>query len=384
MTGSAEPADATGPTTQWAQLVLAPDGTITAADDAFLHWSGREAAELVGVAPFSSLLSAGGRIYHETHFLPLLLMQDEVRDVAFDVVRADGTTLAVLVHATLRRGPAGEPERIDVSVLDATVRRSYERELQRARRDAEAAEQQLRRIAETLQRSLLERAELTTDVVAVETRYRPAVDELEVGGDWHDAFPVDDRTLGASVGDVVGKGIDAACAMGQVRSAMRALARTGSGPSAVLHEVDRFVRTVPSAFASTTVYAEVDLVTLELRYAAAGHPPPVLVHADGTAELLWGGRSTPIGATLPGLDRTEGRAPLQPGDRVLLYTDGLCERHDRTPDEGFDLVAEAAARVHGLPLGQAADQLMATRLTYDDVRDDTCLLLLEVRRPAAG
>ena len=219
--------------------------------------------------------------------------------------------------------------------------------------------------------------------MAVATRYVPAVDSLEVGGDWHDAFLVDgDRAVGISVGDVVGKGIRAACAMGQARSALRALARSGSGPGAVLVELDRFVQTVPDAFASTAVYAELDLTSLELRYTAAGHPPPVVVRADGSGELLWDGRSTPIGAAPRDRPRPEGSAQLAPGDRIVLYTDGLCERRDRPPDAGFELVASTAAALRGLPIEEAADALMASMLNHDDLRDDTCLLILEIRSSA--
>ena len=365
---------------QAARMVLAPDGTITAVDATFLAWTGRRADDLVGQAPFHSLLTAGGRIYHETHFAPLLLLQDEVREVAFDVVRADGTPLAVIVHATLARDATGAAERIEMTVLDATIRRGYERELQRARRDAERSERELRDIAEALQRSLLERIDLATAVIAVETRYRPAVDRMEVGGDWHDAFVVDDgHRVGVSVGDIVGKGIEAACAMGQVRSALRALAGAGTGPAAVIGAVDRFVRTVPDAWASTAVYAEVDLATLELRYTAAGHPPPVLARADGTHELLWGGRSVPIGTLTAGRTRPEASAILAPGDRLVLYTDGLCERRDRGPDDGFELVAHHAARLRDRPLGAMADELVEAMLDRDDVSDDTCVLVLEVR-----
>lgn len=364
-------------------LSLAPDGTIVRANATFLDWTGYGADELVGTRVFSSLLGAGGRIYHETHFAPLLLLQDEVREVAFDIVRSDGTTLAALVNAVLVRDEGGAPVVTRITVFDATVRRGYEQELLRARRVAERSERDVRDIAETLQRSMLQRTELTSPAFEVATRYVPAVDSLEVGGDWHDAFFVDgDAVVGISVGDVVGKGIGAACAMGQVRSALRALARSGSGPSALLHEVDRFVETVPDAYASTVVYAELDVRSHELRYAAAGHPPPVLVRADGTAELLWGGRSSPIGTARAGRTRPEGTAALHPGDRVILYTDGLCERRDRSPDDGFDLVAAEASRLHALPLGELADALMAAMIGHDELRDDTCLLVLEVCTPA--
>lgn len=366
-----------------AHLELAADGTITAVDGTFLGWTGRRSEDLVGRTPFSALLTAGGRIYHETHFAPLLLLQGEVRDVAFDVVRDDGTPLAVIVNAVLSRDATGRPDRIDVTVLDATVRRGYERELQRARRHAEQSEREVRDIAEALQRSLLERIELTTPTVAVETRYLPAVDRLEVGGDWHDAFLLEGGgAVGVSVGDVVGKGIGAACAMGQVRSALRALAGVGDGPGAVVRAVDRFVRTVPDAYASTAVYAVLDLTTLELRYTAAGHPPPILVRADGRSEQLWGGRSAPIGTLGPDRTRPEATVALAAGDRLVLYTDGLCERRGRGPDEGFDLVAHHAARLAPLPLGAMADGLVEAMLDHDDVRDDTCVLVLEVHGPS--
>lgn len=363
------------------RLLLAIDGTITSVDSTFLRWTGRDPDDLVGVARFSSLLTAGGRIYHETHFAPLLHLQGEVREVAFDLQRADGSPLSVLAHGVLLRDETGVPEAIEVTLLDATVRRSYERELLRARQAAERSEREVRDIAEALQRSLLQRADLPGGAFAVATRYVPAVDNLQVGGDWHDAFLVDDdRAVGISVGDIVGKGIGAACAMGQVRSALRALARSGSGPGAVLQEVDRFVQTVPDAYASTAVYAELDLASHELRYAAAGHPPPVLVRVDGSTEVLWGGRSAPVGAVHLVTTRPEATVALDPGDRVVLYTDGLCERPGRSPDDGFDLVAAHAARLRALPLDDLADELMRTMLGGDDLRDDTCLLVLEVRR----
>ncbi|WP_421118558.1 PP2C family protein-serine/threonine phosphatase [Aquihabitans daechungensis] len=360
-------------------LSLQPDGTVVRVNDTFLRWTGYAADDLVGERRFADLLTAGGRIYHETHFAPLLLMQDEVREVALDLRRADGTVLPVLVNGLLLRDAGGDPLVIRITAFDATVRRGYEQELQRARRAAEQSEREVRAVAETLQRSMLQRTDLTSPAFRVETRYRPAVDSLEVGGDWHDAFFVDgERAVGISVGDVVGKGIDAACAMGQVRSALRALARSGAGPSALLHEVDRFVQTVPDAFSSTIVYAELDLEARQLRYAAAGHPPPVLIHADGTGELLWGGRSAPVGTIGPDRTRPEGVAAVEPGDRVLLYTDGLCERRDRSPDDGFALIVEHGVRLRDLPIDAMADELMAAMLGADHLRDDTCLLVLEV------
>jgi sigma-B regulation protein RsbU (phosphoserine phosphatase) len=363
-------------------LSLMPDGTVIRVNETFLRWTGYAANDLLGRRRFTEVLTAGSRIYHETHFAPLLLMQDEVREVALEVRRADGTVLPVLVNGLLVRDAGGDPTVVRITAFDATARRGYEQELLRARKVAEQSEREVRAVAETLQHSMLQRTELSSPAFRVETRYHPAVDSLQVGGDWHDAFFVDgERAVGISVGDVVGKGIVAACAMGQLRSALRALARSGTGPSLVLHEVDRFAETVPEAFASTIVYAELEIGSGRLRYAAAGHPPPVVVRADGTAELLWGGRSAPIGTFGAHRARPEAETMIGPGDRVLLYTDGLCERRDRSPDDGFALLLEHAVRLRDAPLDAMADEMVQAMLDEDQVPDDTCLLVLEVCDP---
>ena len=361
-------------------LSVRPDGTVVRVNQTFLDWTGLDGDDVVGERRFSELLTAGGRIYHETHFRPLLLLQDEVRDVALEIQRADGSLLPVLVNGTLLRAGDGEPEMIRLTVFDATARHDYERELLRARRAAEASEQEVRGIAETLQRSMLQGSVEHGDGFAVETRYEPAVDSLQVGGDWHDAFVLDDgRTLGVSVGDVVGKGLAAACAMGQLRSALRALAATGAGPGGVLDQLDRFVPTVPDAAFSTVAYAEVDLTDPVVRFACAGHPPPVVVRGGGGGELLWGGRSVPLGAWVGKGPRRVGEAPFDVGDRLLLYSDGLVERRDRPIDDGLGELVQAAATAGAHPLDVMLDELTAALIPDGSATDDVCLLLVERR-----
>lgn len=114
-----------------------PDRTIVKVNGTFVSWTGYDRDALLG-RRFSDLLTAGGQIYHETHVAPLLRMQGFVREIAFEILRADGTRLPVLVNATLRTGPAGT-EIVRLTVFDATDRRSYERELLRARQRAEEA-----------------------------------------------------------------------------------------------------------------------------------------------------------------------------------------------------------------------------------------------------
>ena len=121
-------------------LSLRPDGTIVRVNETFLTWTGYAKADLVGRTRFADLLSAGGRIYLETHLLPLLLMQGTVRAVAVDVLCADGRLLPTLVNVVLNRDAGGQPRVIRISVFDATDRKEYERELLRARQKAERAD----------------------------------------------------------------------------------------------------------------------------------------------------------------------------------------------------------------------------------------------------
>jgi sigma-B regulation protein RsbU (phosphoserine phosphatase) len=109
-----------------------PDGLIVKANQTFLTMTGHQRGDLVGKRRFADLLSAGGRIYHETHYAPMLMMQGTARAIAFELVTRDGGRLPVLVNSVLDRDPAGAPIVVRVAVFDATDRREYERELLRA------------------------------------------------------------------------------------------------------------------------------------------------------------------------------------------------------------------------------------------------------------
>ena len=231
-------------------------------------------------------------------------------------------------------------------------------------------------MAHELQRSLLAIAPPDDPRFAVATTYRPGVEMLEVGGDWHDIFLAGDGLLALCVGDVVGRGLAAASAMGQLRSAVRAVAGPEAGPGRLLSRLDRFVEQVEAASMATLAYAELDLATGELRYACAGHPPPLLVPADGEPRLLWDGRSPPLGAFTRPQHRGEARVRLAEGDRLLLYTDGLVERRDRTLDEGFELLRETVTGSADAPLEEVVQQLTRSMLREESTRDDVCVLLL--------
>jgi sigma-B regulation protein RsbU (phosphoserine phosphatase) len=357
-------------------LSASPDGTIVRVNGTFLRWTGYRREQLVGVRRFQELLSPGGRIYHETHYAPLLRMQGSVREIAVEIVAADGQRLPVLVNSVLVLDEAGEPQIVRTTVLDARERKAYERELRAARdrerlarENIERLQEQTQAISHTLQQSLLASDPPSDARLSIATLYQPAGGEqLEVGGDWHDAFKLEGDRVGVVVGDVVGRGLAAATAMGQLRSAVRALAGTGVGPRAVVGHLDTFVAQVDAAQFATLIYAEIDPGSGEVTMAAAGHLPPVIVTPRG-AELFLGGRSTPLGVRTSAAPRAEATFVLEPGDRLVLYTDGLVERRRESIDAGLDRLL-AAVTVSTAPEALA-------RALEEDGRgdDDVCVLV---------
>jgi PAS domain S-box-containing protein len=342
------------------------NGVIVNVNETFLTWSGYSREELVGEKRFPDILNAGGRIYYETHYAPLIAMQGAVREIAVDIRHADGSYLPALVNAVMT---SAEPPVIRTTIFDARDRRRYEQELLDARR-------QEHRIAQQLQRSMLSGALPTDPRVELAVQYEAAGAGLEVGGDWYDAFWINDHDrVAIVVGDVVGKGIAAAATMGQLRSAVRALAATGLKPAALLEALDQFSYRHEVGLNTTLVYGELSLGDREFSWACAGHPPPLLVPAHGQPHFLWEGRSAPLDAHVgEAPPRKDGSAQLAPGDTVLLYTDGLVERRDAVIDQGMDLLL-ATARPEP---GEAAPGLAVRvfeALGNAGHSDDTCLLV---------
>ena len=201
------------------------DGTIARVNRRLLGWVGATEADLVGRRTFQDLLQVGGQIFYETHYAPLLAMQGAVADVALDLRVAGGGSHPVVATSAVVPAAGDVPAHVRTPLVDATGRHDYERELLAARRAAEASEARVRETAHVLQQSLLQGGIDGGDGFDVETLYRPALESLEVGGDWYDAFPHPERrAVSASVGDVVGRGLTAAAAMGPLRRAFRALA----------------------------------------------------------------------------------------------------------------------------------------------------------------
>ena len=227
-------------------------------------------------------------------------------------------------------------------------------------------------VASVLQRSLLPRDLTQTPAFTVAARYQPGAEHLEVGGDWYEVIELTPHRLAIAIGDVVGRGLEAAAAMGQLRSALRALALQELGPAAVIDGLEAFAERTPNAAMSTVVYGELDADTGEFRYCIAGHPPP-LVETGGKVDVLEDGRSPLLAAGATGV-RTQASFNLAVGATLALYTDGLVERRGELIDRGIQRLGRALAATAALDLETRADEIVMRMLDGTEQDDDVALL----------
>ncbi|MGC5008480.1 PP2C family protein-serine/threonine phosphatase [Streptomyces sp. DT203] len=369
------------------------DGQIAKVNTTLLDWLGYKRGDLVGRRHFSDLLSVGGRLYHETHYAPLLRMQGEISGIALELKAADGSRLPVLVTSTVKTGSDGQPLLIRTTVFDARDRRAYETELLRARQEAEWEREHLKRLNATLQKTLLPPALANVPGLNVAAHYHIASAD-EVGGDFYDLFPLAAGTWGLFLGDVCGKGAAAAAVTSLARYTLRAAAVYDPDPAAVLGNLNTVLnheysgtdpRFCTVIFGLLTPYGEQGGFRVTL--ASGGHPSALLMRADGTADYL----PTPGGqliGVLPDAHIVTTTIRLNPGDTLLLHTDGLTEAHtastgatDRYGDEALLDFARTLAPT------TATDTIVAIRDLLDTfgtgVDDDTAVLAINVPRPTS-
>ncbi|HEU4797671.1 MAG TPA: SpoIIE family protein phosphatase, partial [bacterium] len=293
------------------------------------------------------------------------------------VLRQLGIVSAIIAPLTVRGLTFGT-----ISFVWAESGRTYSEEDQRlalelARRAAVAIDnarlyRRERSIAETLQRSLLRKHLPEFPGMAIASRYLPARQEAEVGGDWYDALALPDGRVGLVMGDVAGRGIQAAAVMGQLQNAVRAYAMEGHAPAVILERVTRLMDLREMA---TLLYLVFDPPTWTVQYANAGHLPPMVISPDGKASLLLEGGSPPIGSAGEVLFKEE-RVSIAPGSTIVLYTDGLVEVRGEPIDQGLDRLVRAAS---GQPPDQPEallDHVLSTMLGREAGADDVALLAL--------
>jgi PAS domain S-box-containing protein len=241
-------------------------------------------------------------------------------------------------------------------------------------------------LAEVLQRSLLTDPPAMGEAEIV-VRYVPAAEAARVGGDWYDAFPQRDGTPVLVIGDVVGHDTEAAAAMGQLRALLRGIAHHSSaGPAEVLRGLDEAIADMHTDTLATAAVARLESAgdgCRRLRWANAGHPPPIVVTAEGRALVLGG----PIGDLMLGVDCTVDRAEtvldIAPGSTVLLYTDGLIERHGSSLDDGLDRLRRLLGELAGEPLASLCDALLEDML-QGTPQDDVAMVAVRLASPSGG
>ncbi|MFJ8826725.1 PP2C family protein-serine/threonine phosphatase [Streptomyces sp. NPDC102467] len=370
------------------------DGTIAKINTTLLEWLGLAREDVAGRMRFTDLLTVGGKLYHETHFAPLLQMNGEVGGIALDIKTADGQRIPVLVTSKVKTSHDGQPMLVRTTVFDARDRRAYETELLRARqaaeearRQAEADRERLQEALAVLQRSLLPAELPTVPGLEASSYYHTASPDL-LGGDFYDLFPLGGDRWAFFLGDVCGKGPRAAAVTSLTRYTLRAAALHDPDPVAVLTTLNTVLHERYHSVAPrycTAVFGVLhpgnDHVSVHL--AAGGHPSALIQRADNTAHYL----PTPGGmliGVLPQARFTSARTRLFPGDTLLLYTDGLTEA--RTGSER-ELYGEDALRAFAAEQPATGPRSLITALSGllagfgDGLDDDTALLALGVPAP---
>jgi serine phosphatase RsbU (regulator of sigma subunit)/PAS domain-containing protein len=351
-----------------------------------VHWTqpafalfGQEPGDPVSLAELHSRVPADD-VPAVQGFRNTLLAEHKESAAAFRIVRSDdGSVRQMRAYAEPVTDPRGSLIAIrgayqDVSA-DYHTRLAFAATREQLADTEERAEEE-HRLAVRLQQAITPRS---SELVAaagldVTARYRPAGPGSLVSGDWYDTVLLPSKEVLVVVGDIAGHGLDAVTGMVAVRNGLRGLSITGAGPATLLSWLNGAACHFTDGIIGTAVCGLYDPVSRSLRWARAGHLPPILVH-DGAARML----SLPQGLLLgadPDASYAEITTPLQLGDTLLLFTDGLIERRDRSIDDALDSLLQIASRPVG-DIGSYADQIVSEAAS--DTDDDACLVVVHVR-----
>jgi serine phosphatase RsbU (regulator of sigma subunit)/anti-sigma regulatory factor (Ser/Thr protein kinase) len=236
------------------------------------------------------------------------------------------------------------------------------------------------RVAGTLQRAFLPAGLPDLPGVAINAAYVPGVSESEIGGDWYDVFRLPDGRVALCVGDVVGRGLQAAVIMGQLRQSIRAAALEFHSPLMVLERAGRVLHlTYEAEGMATAIFGIFDPVLLTFTYSAAGHPAPVLVSPDGQVEVLACG-GLPLGVETPNIP-SAWTVPVPRGSLLVLYTDGLIESTRNVIEGEQALIAAARAEADDRS-PDPASAILARMIPGGDPPDDVAILTIGVSTAA--
>ncbi|GAA4843823.1 SpoIIE family protein phosphatase [Kitasatospora sp. NPDC048365] len=300
---------------------------------------------------------------------------------AFLPLVASGRPIGVCVISFDDDRELDADERTLLSTLGGLVAQS----LARARlHDAE------HELAAGLQRVMLPRTVPAVPGVTTAVRYLAAGSGLQIGGDWYDVVPLPGGHVGLVIGDVQGHDVHAAGIMGQLRIALRAYAAEGHPPAAVMARASRFLADLDTDHFATCTYAEVNVDYGVVYAVRAGHLDPVVRRGDGTAHSVPVAGGLPLGVA-PDEEYRVTRFSLDPGETVVLCTDGLVEARDMDLDTGYERLCDAVAGYLPAvgesprePLEELADRITARAADSSEREDDIALLLLRWDGPAGG
>ncbi|MEU9235613.1 SpoIIE family protein phosphatase [Streptomyces subrutilus] len=312
-------------------------------------------------------------------FLRTLLHRQRESSVDFRLKRADGITRHIRMVAEPVLDHRGQLISVRGACQDISSQHWTEVALAATRdqlADSEAESADRTKLALQLQHAIMPPAPAPLEVpgIRIAVRYRPAESQSLVGGDWYDSVVLPHGKILISVGDVAGHGIQAATGMVILRNALRGLAVTGAGPAQLLSWLNTVAHHLTSQVTATAVCGIYDPETRSLRWARAGHLPPVLVRG-ARAEAFPLTPGLLLGA-IPDAEFAEEEVQLQREDILLMYTDGLVERRDLSVTDALDQLLTVAAR----PL-DSLERRLDDLLTYSasDTDDDTCLIGVQVR-----
>ena len=334
---------------------------------------------------FTDLLTVGGRMYYETHLGPLLQMQGRLSGIALDLRAADGRRIPVLVSARTTAATADRPALVRYAILDAGDRRAYEQELLRARQAADTERERLHRLVGALQLSLLPAALPVPPGLRTAAHYHMASPD-QVGGDFYDLFPLPDGRWGFFLGDVCGKGVAAAATTAAARYTLRAAAVYDPDPAAVLANLNTVLFQDYRSARHRHCTVVFGILTpspagFEVTIAGGGHPAPLVLRADGSAQYQPTTGGTLIGI-LPAPRIVTRRLTLAPGDTLVLYTDGLPEARTGPGGEryGGDALLQFAASLAPATAAGVVEALavLVGGLPYP-LDDDAAFMALQVR-----
>ena len=313
-------------------------------------------------------------------FRESLLRGQEPTGATFRIVRADdGSVRQLRVFAEPVLSPAGTIEAVRGAFQDISAEYQTQVALAATRdqlADTEQRAEEEHRLAVRLQRAIMPPSAEPLEVAGVEVavRYRPAGPGHLVGGDWYDTLLLPSQEVLLVVGDIAGHGIDAVTGMVVARNCLRGLAVTGAGPAKLLGFLNSAICHLTDGVIGTVVCGLYDPARRVLRWARAGHLPPIVIR-DGTATALPLPGGMLLG-TAPDVAYEEFTTSLAVGDTMLLFTDGMIERRDVAIDVALDEFARRAAAPQP-SAAVLADHVLAH--VASDTGDDACLVTVRIR-----